>query len=70
MDIFTAQKAFTDGRKIIAVKPREKHPGYIILALFDGQYVTWCWDGESNQGYWGHYFEDFNEAVADFNERK
>ena len=68
MDIFTAQEAFTDGRKIIAVKARED--GYIILALFDRQYVTWRWDGESNQGYWGHYFEDFNEAVADFNERK
>lgn len=71
MDIFTAQEAFTDGRKIIAVKATtEEQLGYIILALFDGQYVTWCWDGESNQGYWGHYFEDFNEAVADFNERK
>lgn len=69
MDNFTAQKAFTD-RTIIAVKPREKHPGYIILALFDGQYVTWRWDGESNQGYWGNYFRDLNEAVADFNERK
>lgn len=68
MDNFTAQKAFTD-RAIIAVKPREKQ-GYIILALFGKQYATWRWDGKSNQGDLGHYFEDLNEAVADFNERK
>lgn len=46
-----------------------KRPG-VVLALYRGDFVTWCIDDEQNC-FWGHYFRrDIVAAVASFNKRR
>ena len=47
----------------------EKRPGLVLAKREYGPhpYVTWAYN--SDGFYWGHYFVDLAEAVADFNLR-
>ena len=56
-------KVLKNGATVIT----EKHN--VVLADFNGQFVTWNIDSEGNC-YWGHYFgDDFDAASKDFAER-
>ena len=33
------------------------------------QYVTWAWDPKENYFYWGHYYDNKQQAVVDYMER-
>jgi hypothetical protein len=56
-----------NGASVLAVKPSQN--GFIVLAKFNGSFVTWSVDNDMN-AYWGHYFETMDEALEDFNIRK
>lgn len=60
---------------IVAVKDPHQFPLYqcayhVCLAVKDnGEYVTWMLEPNSGETLNGHYFNDFNQAVEDFNAR-
>ena len=54
------------------VKGEGTLPHRIVLAKVEGHmpFVTWYQNVDSaNDFYWGHYFQDLEEAAADFKER-
>ena len=73
MNWHEAQKYFTD-RTVIDIKPAVatfcEKKGYIILCRYGNSFVSWWWDGKSNQGHDGHYFDTLAEALVDYKERK
>ncbi len=42
--------------------------GDLVLARYGRQFVTWKIDEHAN-AYWGHYYDSFYKAVADFHSR-
>lgn len=61
-----------NGATIVAISARNAHE-WIILAIRpngDG-YVTWKCSrpGDGSDTRWGHYFDDLDEALADYKER-
>lgn len=64
-----------NGATILAISARRAHE-WVILARVDhadeiAEYVTWrsVRPGDGSDTRWGHYFEDLDEAQADFRER-
>lgn len=60
-----------NGATIVAATPDGE--GHVVLALTKGNpyhpYVTWWVANRNLAAYWGQYFADFGEAVADYNDR-
>jgi hypothetical protein len=42
---------------------------YLVLAEFNGQFVTWEYNSEFNGYSQGNYFNDIDQAKKDFNRR-
>lgn len=42
--------------------------GTFVLCEWRGEHVTWKVDTEGN-AYWGHYFQNYSDALNDFNLR-
>jgi len=49
-------------------QPNKSHPEAVVLAEYGYDYVTWVIDHDGN-AFWGHYFNNFFEAVADLKKR-
>ena len=65
-----------NGATIAKLSARKAH-SWIILARishagWETEYVTWecSRPGDGSDTRWGHYFDDFGEADADFHERR
>ena len=37
-----------------------------VLCKFGSEFVTWAWDQQTGDCYWGHYFKDLTTAIAEF----
>ena len=63
---------------ITLVKKEElNNEEYLVLAVckgigeLDQEYVTWrCRKEEEENYYWGHYYQDIETALEDYNKRK
>ncbi len=58
----------TDKMKNGAIVIDYDAPSTVVVASFNGQFVTWKCDDDGN-AYWGHYFDNVCNAVADFQKR-
>lgn len=64
-----------NGAKVVAFSAT--HQKVVVLAEWekgglpnDGkEYITWQLDEKKN-AYWGHYYSDFKDALADFEDRR
>lgn len=62
-------------RLIKASKMYSNHPGdehlEVVLANIGGYqpWVTWMYNKQDSSYFWGHYFEDYKDAMEDFNKR-
>ena len=58
----------TDKMKNGAIVIDFDEASHVVLANFNGDFVTWLTDSEGH-AYWGHYFDTVTAAVKDFVER-
>lgn len=58
----TTCEELKNGAKVLERK------GDVVLASWGKEYVTWRVDAELN-AYWGHYFREYKDALADFRKR-
>lgn len=60
-------------RIILMEKPYTNYPDdvhiTIVLCNWNNEYVTWLRDSKKEAYFWGHYFDTFQEALKDFNNR-
>lgn len=56
-----------NGANVLAVKPSNN--GFIVMAEFNKSFVTW-FVNKAYDAFWGHYYDNVNEALEDFNIRK
>ena len=62
-------------REILLEKPYSNHPGdkhlSIVLAKWNGEYVTWGHNKDDGGYFWGHYFDEteYEKAIVDFKKR-
>jgi len=54
-----------NGADLLAVKPSKDC--FIVMAKFNSSFVTWV--VKNNEAFWGHYYDNVDEALDDFNSR-
>lgn len=58
-----------NGATLVARRKDKSDHCWVVLAIGPaGDYVTWLSD-EQDVTYWGHYYNDFKDAVADYESR-
>jgi len=61
------------GREIIHRKKYRKSEGYkhleVVLAEWRGEFVTWVFNKTDNGYHHGHYFQEYTDALLDFDSR-
>ena len=58
-----------NGATVIAVGANH-HGDEFVLAHNGSEYVTWAFKNPTGDDtYWGHYFNEFEDAVTDFYQR-
>lgn len=58
-----------NGREILSSKPAKSAHVQIVLARWGANYVTWERNVNTDEFYWGHYFGDYDVALADYDIR-
>jgi len=62
-------KVLNNGAEIFAFKQKNPDTYMLVLAKWNGEWVTWA-VSPNGDAYWGHYFQtDFDKAYADWEKR-
>jgi hypothetical protein len=57
-------------RKLYSSRPQEHHLDTILAHIDDPMpYVTWLYNKQTDELFWGHYFRTLDEAMVDFDKR-
>lgn len=65
---FAIPKFLNNGAEILAFKQRLRGVLVVLAKWKDNEYVTWVVD-EKGDAYWGHYFNNEDDALIDWEKR-